>query len=360
MLFLKMLSLMIFCFVWFVQMFLIHCDENSTVIRVSVPEEHHLCLPCGDFDASNVVWTHGGRKVPVNPQGDSETREDVHHRLLSHGDLCLLQLDDSDSGKYHCNQQLVAELQVLTGHDFQVSAGWTLLLPCSRSSKPKQRWFQLQTGGRREAIFTRFKNGTVHPERGGSRLSFRNNALQILNLQPEDAGEYQCNGKVLGQVTILPVPPELTSFQSPTSTTASAAETETDMVEKEKEKEKPENALLLAAVVGLGLMILLLAAVCVLLTSIKCTRKKSKYAAVKTHDDPELQPWTTTTRQTECEVFESLSVPEETIHYASLGRHNWRERPSRTPLDSNVIYSSVVTRPAAHRHTNTQRAAPSQ
>lgn len=36
------------------------------------------------------------------------------------------------------------------------------------------------------------------------------------------------------------------------------------------------SALLIAAVVGLGLMIVLMVAVCVLLTSMKCRRKKMK------------------------------------------------------------------------------------
>jgi len=49
-------------------------------------------------------------------------------------------------------------------------------------------------------------------------------------------------------------------------------------------------------------------------------------------------------------MFETPSLPEETIHYACLGRPNWRERSSWSPSDQshhNVIYSSVVTRPAA-------------
>lgn len=59
---------------------------------------------------------------------------------------------------------------------------------------------------------------------------------------------------------------------------------------------------------------------------------------------------TLTCLSAECGVYESPSLPEETIHYASLGRQNWRERPNRTPPDQNhhsVIYSSVITRPAA-------------
>lgn len=84
-----------------------------------------------------------------------------------------------------------------------MSAGRKLLLPCSGSSKPKQRWFQQREGERREAVLTKYRNGTVKPERGGGRLSFTNDALQIQDLQPEDAGEYVCNGLLQARVTVL-------------------------------------------------------------------------------------------------------------------------------------------------------------
>ncbi|XP_073319767.1 uncharacterized protein [Pagrus major] len=332
-----------------VGMILIVCRENSTgtVILVSVPEDHHVRLPCGGSDSSDVVWTHRDRKVLVTRQGSYETNEDPRRYLLQpDGSLRLLQLDDSDGGEYRCNQQLVAKLQVLTGDDFLVPAGRTLLLPCSSSSKARQRWFYRRDGGRRELIFTWFRNGTMKPER--SRLSYESDALQIHDLQPEDAGQYQCSGKT-SEVTVLTVQPEPTSIHQTSRTTSTPAVVTTDVVETKKKR--PENALLVVAVVSLGLMILLMAAVCVLLTSMKCRRKKkSRSAAPQRREDTELQPWTTSSRHTECELYESPSVPEETIHYASLGRQNWRERPSRTPPDQNhhrVIYSSVITRAAA-------------
>ncbi|XP_042291858.1 uncharacterized protein LOC121913214 isoform X3 [Thunnus maccoyii] len=154
-----------------------------------------------------------------------------------------------------------------------------------------------------------------------------NDALQILDLQPDDAGEYLCNGELQARVTVLPVNPETTRMRSATSTTPTPADMISDVVDiKRKEKKRPENAA----------------------------------AAAQNHEDTELQPWMTSNSQTECDKFESPSPAEETIHYASLGRQNWRERPSRSPQHQNhhnVIYSSVITRPAANskqKHTQTQ------
>ncbi|XP_030265954.1 contactin-5-like isoform X2 [Sparus aurata] len=219
-----MLSFMIFCPVWFLLTVLIVCRENSTgtaVILLSVPEDHHVRLPCGGSGSSDVVWTHQDRTVLVTRQGSYETNEDPRrYRLLPDGSLCLLQLDDSDDGEYRCNQQLVAELQVLTGEDFRVPAGRTLLLPCSSSSKARQRWFYRRDGGRRELIFTWFRNSTMKPER--SRLSYENEALQIRDLQPEDAGQYQCSGKT-SSVSVLTVQPEPTSIHQTSRTTTTPA-----------------------------------------------------------------------------------------------------------------------------------------
>ncbi|XP_063755693.1 uncharacterized protein LOC134875167 isoform X2 [Eleginops maclovinus] len=343
---LKIYPLMIFCDALFLHTVLIQCSVNSTatVIRFSVPEDHHICLQCGGSDSSDVVWTHQDPKVLVSRKGSYETNEDPHrYYLLFGGGLCLLQVDDSDGGNFSCNKQLVAELQVMSGKDFVVSAGRTLLLPCSDSKRKKL--YQRRNGGRWETILTLFRDGTVRAER--SRISLRNNALQIQDLQLEDAGEYVCNGKLQARLTVLTVPPEPTTIQ-PTTRTTAVVVVETEEVEiKTKEKKTPVNALLMVAVAGLGLMILLMAGVCVVLTSMHCRRRHR--GAAERQEDSELQPWNTSNTQTEYEDFEIPSPLEEAVHYASLGRHNWRERPSNTPTDQNqdnVIYSAVVTRPA--------------
>ncbi|KAF7210765.1 uncharacterized protein [Nothobranchius furzeri] len=356
-----MLSFMIICFIWLIHSDVIYSIENTTVsgprsfgyvdssvTQFSVPEDHHVCLPCQGPD---VIWTHQNTKVLVTRRGSSQTNQDrQRYLLLMDGGLCLLKLDDSDGGEYQCNQQLVAELQVLTGNDFQVSAGWTLLLPCRGSSKTKQRWFRQRGREKKEVIFTRFRNGTEKPERDGDRLSYMNNALQIRDLQPEDAGEYQCNGVLQARVSVL----EENSypFVSASSRTTASSGTRTDAAEvKNKTKKKHENVLMLVAVSGFVLMTISLLTVCALLISTKRRRRNRKYKyAEKGHVDTELQLWITSSSQTEYEKFERPSQLEETIHYASLGRQNWKQRPNSPPPDQNhnqVIYSSIVTRPAA-------------
>ncbi|KAK2830909.1 hypothetical protein Q5P01_018840 [Channa striata] len=360
-----MLSFLIFCCVWFLQIVLSCCDQNSTDresggsrsvarlppaagIRLSVPENHRLCLQCGTAAGSDVVWTHGGTKLLMRtdePDGDERRRRSPR----PDGRLCFEPLDDCDSGWFGCNGRRVAELQVLTGDWFQVVAGWTLLLPCRSPPRTRQRWFHRRGRGRWEPVLTRFKNGSVKPEREGGRHSFDNDALQIRNLRPDDAGEYQCNAQPLGRVTVLPGPPDPTGSQSSrTSTPAAVTQTAAKKKKKKKETKGSENALLLLALVGFALMILLLVSVCFVLVAVRCRRKNGRKPGTQRSDVTELRPWTSAVTQTEYEVFESPCGPEENLHYASLGRQNWGERPTKTPLNQDhqdIVYSAVMTRP---------------
>ncbi|MED6248124.1 hypothetical protein ATANTOWER_027111 [Ataeniobius toweri] len=436
-----MLNFMIICYVWSLTPDVIDGVENSTglqaanfsylaslspsaVIRFSVLEDHNVCLPCGGSARSNVIWTYRNRKVLVTRQGSQQTNQDrQHYVLLGNGGLCVLKLEDSDSGEYQCNQQLVAELQVLTGHDFIVSAGRTLLLPCRGSSKPKHKWIRQREGRKEEVIFTRFRNGTEKAEIDGSRLIYIHDALQITDLQPEDAGKYLCNRVVQAKLTVLEEHSQPTGVQSSTSITTVSAASKTgifsfqnnkfclfiiffkdtnmilhcadfklffQMCLKQRTRQRRNlrmvshtlhhnlwkssqyysaeclhicvlseyflrlfSALLLVAVIGLGLMIVLIALVSIFLASMKCRKKRRHRYPAKRREDTELQLWMTYNAQTEYEVFERPSLPDETIHYASLGRQYWSERPSWSPPEqssSNVVYSSVFTRPAA-KHT---------
>ncbi|KAM3595768.1 uncharacterized protein V6R79_002533 [Siganus canaliculatus] len=285
----NMFWFLVFAFVWFLQTVVTCCSRNSTVVHLSVPEHHHVHLPCGDPEASVVVWTDQNQSITAGRWGTYETNEDPKRfLLLPDGSLRLLWLDKSDSGEYRCNQQLVAELQVLTGSDFTVSVGRTLLLPCSSFSKSRVRWFLRRDRGERQLILTWFRNGTTKAEGDGRRLSFDNDTLQIQDLQPGDSGQYQCSGKAWTRFTVTVVQPEPTGFSRTTDPTQTPPVTETDEAEarrrrrKEKEKERrrrPERALLIVGVISLGLMIVLMAAVGILLSILRCRRKRKKHGA---------------------------------------------------------------------------------
>lgn len=341
-------------FVWTVVCFaaiFITSNETSTVLKVSVSEEHHLYLRCGD--SFNVVWTHRVKGHLATRRGEMETNQNrIKYGLLSEGSLRIVDLEASDCGEYLCNGQIVAEVEVLRGRDFTVSVGRTLLLPCSSSSKPKQKWSVRKRGyEQRVHIFTRYKNGTLKKERGdrGNRFTFDQDALQILNLQLGDAGEYMCNGEMEAKVTVRSVSPELSSTTQRTTTAAVVKETDDDM---EKEVKRPDKGLMMLVVTGTVVLLtgLLL---CVVLMSRMCLRKKNLKSSASSHksEETELQPCRSL--DTDCEMlpnnskYKGPSVAQNTeVHYASLGRQNWMERPRVLGDQHHVIYSSVLTRPA--------------
>ncbi|KAM4631442.1 contactin-6 [Polymixia lowei] len=201
-----MLGFVIVSDVWCLLMILVTFSETFSVSRISVPEEHRIYLRCSSSD--DVIWTHRDRRVIATKQGNYETTHNRNkYSLLDDGSLCIDELERSDSGEYRCNQQLVAEVEVLTGREFIVSAGRTLLLPCRGSNKPKQRWVHRRGGEKRELIFTWFRNGTVKRERDDphGRFTFDHDGLQIRDLQLGDAGDYLCNKEVEAKVIIMTV-----------------------------------------------------------------------------------------------------------------------------------------------------------
>lgn len=101
-------------------------SSAPAAIWFSVPENHHVCLPCGSSGSSDVIWTLQDQEVLVTRRGGYKTNKDRRRYLLMvNGGLCVLRLEESDHGRYRCNQQLVAELQVLTGMLGVEPPGWS-------------------------------------------------------------------------------------------------------------------------------------------------------------------------------------------------------------------------------------------
>lgn len=82
--------------------------------RVSVPEEHRLYLACsGTVD---LQWRHQVNRIIVTKQGQSVAyMNQQKYDLRPDGSLVIKELETSDSGNYHCNDQLVADVEVLKG-----------------------------------------------------------------------------------------------------------------------------------------------------------------------------------------------------------------------------------------------------
>ncbi|KAJ0003826.1 hypothetical protein NQD34_008924 [Periophthalmus magnuspinnatus] len=333
-------------------------SDTAVVWRVSVPEHHLLCLPCGpSLDLNQVFsWTHGVQEVPPHPrdqdpdqsldQDQDNDQDQWRFSVQPNGTLCLLNLQSSDGGLYFCNGELRAELQVLSGKMFSVRAGWTLLLPCS-TSKPWQRWLWRrsqsgsESGSRWEPIMSRSKEGVV-VLRPDPRLGFEHGALRISSLQLHDAGEYRCNLGPLGTLLVLPEPRSTPSYTY--SSSAPSRDTE------KKRKEKTSENVLLMGVVCLSLMVLVTSSVCIFLLTLKCRRKRRRRRGKQSPESTELQTRTTALKPDdggEPKLSSPEEEPEEEIHYASLGRPTWKHRPALTTggsQDHRVIYSTICTK----------------
>ncbi|XP_021416220.2 CXADR-like membrane protein isoform X3 [Oncorhynchus mykiss] len=317
---------------------------TGTVRRVSVPEEHRLYLACsGTVD---LQWRHQVNRIIVTKQGQSVTYTNQQkYDLQPDGSLVIKELEPSDSGDYHCNDQLVADVEVLKGKNFAVSAGRALLLPCIVSNKAKWRWFfRKDSHAKREPILTLFKNGTMKKERKDPQKRFscdEDGSLQILNLQPGDSGEYLCNGEKAAKVTVL------TDHLNIQSTTALM---QTDVVGRENRETRPINVVTIIAVIGLCLVVLLVGLLCNLLKG-RLRKRRKKCMTGHKQEGTELQTRCLSNLGsdiTQSDGEESPSHVEDTeVQYASLGRQNWRERLKVHGDQNHVIYSTVVTaRPA--------------
>ncbi|XP_060771431.1 uncharacterized protein LOC132882170 isoform X2 [Neoarius graeffei] len=306
-------------------------NEAVTVQRVFVPKDHFLLLSCdGQSDGE---WRHEGTSLMhVNS---------TKQKHFSNGMLYISDVEMSDSGLYYCNNRLMVHVTVLTGDDVVVCEGGTLYLRCTL---PKQRWaFRRTAGSRKEFISTRFKNGTVVKERPdpASRFTHTSNHLQILNIKQLDSGTYFCSGKDIAVVTVTP---ESNTHQCP-STEATGSENNIP--------QKSGNVVLVAV---LALCVLAVVMV-VLLSVIMCLKfsSRKKPTASKAEDNV-LHVQKTHTDGVDAVRLHSadrLRSCNDEIHYASLGRENWRAQGWNQQSRQQVIYSTLLLTPKhtrAHTH----------
>ncbi|KAG9333673.1 hypothetical protein JZ751_010663, partial [Albula glossodonta] len=258
---------------------------------LSIPEGQHTILTCPGHtpdDSAPLEWRDGTGRVIATKHGQTADvpREYEHkYSLLLNGSLFIKYLQLSDSGEFRCGAQLVAEVE-----DYVVDVGRTLTLPCRVTEKQKQKWmFRKSKQFERTPIYIKHKNGTLSKEIADPQNRYSHtsdNALHISNLQPEDAGEYWCNGK---KAAVLTVRTEKPDFTNQTADMADDTDTEADVPEE---------------------------------------------------DDSEHDSEASKESQGEAQLDSPVEMGE--IHYASLGRQNWRERPQAQGESHHVIYSTVA------------------
>ncbi|XP_017340745.1 uncharacterized protein LOC108274833 isoform X2 [Ictalurus punctatus] len=301
-------------------------NEAVAVRRVFVPKEHFLLLSCDG--QTDVQWRHGGTSLMIV----NSTKQ----KFFSDGMLYISDVEMSDSGLYYCNDRPMAHVTVLRGDDVVVCEGGTLYLRCTL---PKQRWaFKHTAESKKEFISTRFKNGTVIKERPDpdSRFTHTSNHLQILNLQQLDSGTYFCSGKDIAVVTVTS---ESNTHQCPTTETTEWGN---------NGPQKSGNVVLVAV---LSLCVLAVVTV-VLLSVIMCLKFSSrKKLTVSTPEESVLRPQKRRAGGAEAVTLQSadaLRSCNDEIHYASLGRQNWRARGWNQQSRQQVIYSTLLLTP---KHT---------
>ncbi|XP_018609870.1 uncharacterized protein LOC108935603 [Scleropages formosus] len=192
-------------------------STEDPVVRISVPEGHYIIIPCSSPQwrkSDHMIWRFGDNQVIGKRSWDIVF--DINRRkydLLPDGSLLVKVLRPENSGEYYCNDYKAADLEVLTGQDYSVSAGGTILLPCKISDRLKQKWmFKKNRQSRRRVILLKYKNGTVTKEIDDpqNRFTTTDFELRILNLQPADGGEYFCNGLKTATVSVTTEAPDNT------------------------------------------------------------------------------------------------------------------------------------------------------
>ncbi|KAI1902341.1 hypothetical protein AGOR_G00043770 [Albula goreensis] len=341
--------------VLFLHAFLLCFAKTTTVRLLSIPEGQHTILTCPGHtpnDSAPLEWRDGTGQIIATKHGQiADVPREYEHKysLLLNGSLFIKYLQLSDSGEFRCGAQLVAEVEVLTGQDYVVDVGRTLTLPCRVTEKQKQKWmFRKSKQFERTPIYIKHKNGTLSKEIADPQNRYSHtsdNALHISNLQPEDAGEYWCNGK---KAAVLTVRTEKPDFTNQTADMADETDTEADVPE---EDDSEHESVMLAVIISLCVLVLLAGLLILLLLKTKGNRKGNTRTG-NTRQNSQLQTLspagpvsrygTEASKESQGEAQLNSPVEMGEIHYASLGRQNWRERPRSQGESHHVIYSTVA------------------
>ncbi|KAJ8377892.1 hypothetical protein AAFF_G00250430 [Aldrovandia affinis] len=320
------------------------------VLKLSVPEGHHITLICPGHalnDSAPLEWKDRVGQVIATKSGrKANVQKEYKYSLLGDGSLFVKSLQQADSGQYHCDNQLVADVEVLTGQDFVVGVGRTVLLACKVTEKHRERWARISNQPIqpiqpiRRKLYILENNGTVTKKMNDQQNRFtlmEDSALRIANLRAVDAGEYWCNGKKAAKLTVRTETPDYTNK---IADSAEETDAETDAGEND---DTGHGRVRLAVLIGLCVLVLLAGALFVLLLTRNRNRKGKEQGPAE--PDSHCLPDQVTSEEAHGEAQGRPLVEAGEIHYASLGRQNWREGPRAQGESQHVIYSTVVGGP---------------
>ncbi|MGH0169833.1 UNVERIFIED_CONTAM: hypothetical protein FKN15_015182 [Acipenser sinensis] len=198
-------------------------DVNTT--KYTVSEGGSVILRCGVSppDKSEfVTWKHTGfeeTKTIAERYVSGET-DIAAEQFQLHKDSTL-QIDKvkrADAGSYKCNDEVVAELQVLPGPSsgshrpqFYVSENETVSLRCLGAETHVQTvaWTRQDIAERATILLSREPNGKFKYGHKGQDMRMQvleDNSLSIVGVQTQDTGTYQCNRNDVADLMVLSGP----------------------------------------------------------------------------------------------------------------------------------------------------------
>ncbi|XP_058865332.1 uncharacterized protein LOC117971182 isoform X2 [Acipenser ruthenus] len=194
--------------------------------KYTVSEGGSVILRCGvsHTDKSKfVTWEHTGiedtatKTIVTRYENGATDIADEQFQLHKDSTLQIKKVKRADAGSYKCNEEVVAELQVLPGPSsgsrrpqFYVSENETVSLRCLGAETQAQTvaWTKLDVAERATILSSREPNGKFKYGHKGQDMRMQvleDNSLTIVGVQTQDTGTYQCNRNDVADLMVLSV-----------------------------------------------------------------------------------------------------------------------------------------------------------
>ncbi|XP_058867094.1 uncharacterized protein LOC117433581 isoform X3 [Acipenser ruthenus] len=194
--------------------------------KYTVSEGGSVILHCGvsPTDKSKfVTWKHTGiedtatKTIAERYENGATDIAAEQFQLHKDSTLQIKKVKRADAGSYKCNEEVVAELQVLPGPSsgsrrpqFYVSENETVSLRCLGAETQAQTvaWTKLDVAERATILSSREPNGKFKYGHKGQDMRMQvleDNSLTIVGVQTQDTGTYQCNRSDVADLMVLSV-----------------------------------------------------------------------------------------------------------------------------------------------------------